>query len=324
MSKKILVYGWYHKSNIGDDLFIDAFQNLFPEFEFSFVDKFIVSDIEQSDAIFIGGGSFLYDAPKGDPKAIQLLKNKPIFYIGVGSETQYHEVHLSLMKVAKLIAIRNTDGFSRIKTSINSNVIVIPDIIYSLHHKVINDQAIDKSILVLPNITLVPQNSDPHWKFAAWEYFKSEFSQFLDVLIDTGYKLDFFSMCNNKKACDSWAAIEIINKMKFKNSDWLLPQASGITEVSKVFSKYQSIITQRFHGIILSEMLNIPYIALHHHDKLKGNDVNRGTFISYYNVNKNKLLDEFFLLNSKNNKILPIECDMFTDLKNKVLSIISE
>jgi hypothetical protein len=34
----ILVYGWYNHSNLGDDLFEDAFKNLFPDYNFKFQD----------------------------------------------------------------------------------------------------------------------------------------------------------------------------------------------------------------------------------------------------------------------------------------------
>lgn len=323
MTTKILVYGWYHKNNIGDDLFMDAFRKIFPTFNFIFVDKISINNIEWADAVFIGGGSFLYDAPKCETGALDLLKDKPLFYIGVGSETGIHNTHVSLMKLAKLIAIRNNDGFDKIKNNINDNVIVIPDIVYSLKEK--NDnQVIEKSVLIIPNVTLVPQNNDFHWKFAAWDYFKSEFSQFLDVLVEDKFKLSFLSMCNNNKSCDSWAAIEIITKMKSRDSRYLLPQISGIKDIASTFSSYEYVITQRFHGIILSEMFNNYYLALHHHDKLKPASNNTGIFASYYNINKKQLLDDFYTLTGNVKEIMPIECDMFTDLKNKVFTFISE
>lgn len=322
LKKKVLVYGWYHKNNIGDDLFVEAFRNLFPELDLTFVDKLTKFNVEGADAIFIGGGSFLYSEPQWEFGVFDLLKAKKVFYIGVGSETEIHDIHLPIMKAAKLIAIRNTAGLNLIK-NINQNTILIPDIVYSLSSKIVYDHVDEKSVLILPNVTLVPNNNDPHWKFAAWEYFKSEFSQFLDILIERNYTLGFFSMCNNTKSCDAWATIEILNKMKYKDSKYILPEVSGIKKVSKVFATYQNVITQRFHGIILSEMMDIPYIALHHHDKLKADENNRGTFISYYNLSKQKLLEDFYLLNCKQNSFLPIECDMFEDLRKQVISFIS-
>ena len=59
--KKILVYGFYFKGNLGDDLFVDAFKALFPAFNFTFVDQISISDLQDVDAVFIGGGSFLGD-----------------------------------------------------------------------------------------------------------------------------------------------------------------------------------------------------------------------------------------------------------------------
>lgn len=315
MSKNVLVYGWYHKNNIGDDLFVDAFRNLFPNLNLTFVDKFTKYNVENAAAIFIGGGSFLYDDIKQETGTLDLIKTKPVFYIGVGSETQIHNTHLELMKRAKLIAIRNNDKFLNIKNNINSSIIIIPDIVYSLKNVFFKSEfkKKNKSVLVIPNITLVPNIDDPHWKFASWQYFKSEFSQFLDYLVEEKYELNFLSMCNNRKSCDSWAAIEIINNMRNKDSEYLLPIVSGSVDLARVLSNYSYIITQRFHGIILSEMMGIPCLTISHHDKLNyGNNL-----ISYYRSNKDLLTHHFFNLKLKHNEY---SFDLLQEYVNKSIS----
>jgi polysaccharide pyruvyl transferase WcaK-like protein len=316
ISLKVLVYGHYGHANIGDELFKEAFQTLFPDFQFTFTDQFTESLLREVQIVFIGGGSFLESAPVIKNNCLNLLKSKKIYYIGVGSETDLHPIHQQLMSTAQLIAIRNVDKFDDLKL-INPNVIVIPDIVFSLKSKIVQQHKIDKSVLILPNIYVVPQHNEPHWKHQAWNYFKSEFSQFLDLLIEEKYQIKFLSMCQHSKLNDDWAAIEIINLMKHRENYFLQNDSFDFQKLSFLISPFQKIITQRFHGIILSELLDIPYISLYHHDKLKGTPDHRGLFINYYGMYKKGFFKQFENLQISHSA-LPIESNMFDILVKQV------
>lgn len=322
MIKNVLVWGWFNHKNIGDELFKEAFKTLFPQHNFIFTDTLTSDNTNNADAIFFGGGSFLDCAIPTNLDLDKLSQDKKIFYIGVGSETDIHPNHLPLIKAAQLIAIRNNNGLEKMQ-KLNKNVILIPDLVYSLNNKIVFSPKIEKSLLFIPNTALVPRNNDPHWMFSAWDYFKSEVSQFLDLLITDNYKINFLSMCNDRYICDDWAAIEIINQMQHRDSDYLLPHISDIQKISLLFSQYQIIITQRFHGIILSEMTNVPYLAFYHHDKLKLIENNLGRCISYYNVSKQKMLDEFYSLKNISPKINKRNL-AFTELQDRVMLALSE
>ena len=94
--------------------------------------------------------------------------------------------------------------------------------------------------------------------------------------------------------------------------------AQEFEEIRNIFSKYKVIITQRYHGIILAEMFGIPYVAIHHHDKLKNCQPANGQFISYYNFNKSALNNAInSLVNfSKNN----IDINAFSEIIIEVKS----
>src|ERR1700679_1183590 len=114
--KQVLVFGFYDKANLGDQLFKDAFQFLFPELEFRFVDKLTELSLIGIDAVFIGGGSLL-DQPLMTTK-ISLFKQLsalPLFYIGVGTETDIHKQHQQWMSKGKLIAVRSEARIEEIK-----------------------------------------------------------------------------------------------------------------------------------------------------------------------------------------------------------------
>lgn len=308
---QVLVYGFYFKGNVGDDLFIDAFTKLFPQYNFTFTDHITKKHLEGISAVFFGGGSFLDGQPEIEEGAVEIILSKKIFYIGVGIETDIHPTHLKLMRAAKLIAARS--NLEKLK-DINKNVIYIPDLVYSLGSA--TNKSKDKGILYIPNIATVPQHFDPHWKHVFWDRFKLEFSQVLDYLFESKYAINIFAMSKNRKLDDSWAGIEVVNQMKYRRRDFFIEHN---TDYVNLFSKYQLVITQRYHGIILAELGRTPYISLHHHDKLKRSYLNEGSFLSYYEISKDNLIKEINnRLNTKCSDILPIDNNIFRELKHRV------
>jgi hypothetical protein len=97
----------------------------------------------------------------------------------------------------------------------------------------------------------------------------------------------------------------------------------GIGPATSLISKYDLIITQRFHGIVLAEMTKTPYIAIHHHDKLKNSQPNHGTFVSYYGINKQTLFDNFNSTIKMNfDQSLPIETNIFETFSQKITKLV--
>jgi polysaccharide pyruvyl transferase WcaK-like protein len=318
---KVLVFGFYKKRNTGDNLFCEAFRLLFPNINFSFSDSITVNNIKDTSAVFFGGGSFLNSDLNISEECLNLIKTKKIFYVGVGAETAISASHKDLMSTARLIAIRSPVGLEKVK-NLNNNVMVIPDLVYALtpEYKI---KTQSKSVLILPNIYVVPKNTDEHWKYNSWDHFKFEFSQFVDHLIAHNYNINFAAMCNNKEENDENAAIEIINSMTNRSYDYLVDVPRKSQEIFKMFSKYDIIITQRFHGIVLAEMLKIPYISLFHHDKLNSSYLNDGAFISYYASSKQTFIDQFNYSIKKINH-LPLKSDLYDNLKDHINKILSE
>lgn len=308
----IVVYGYYYKNNIGDQLFIEAFKELFPKYNFTFVNHLTEPALKNADAVFFGGGSLLFDTPNIDN--LSLLKQKKIFYIGIGVEDEINPIHLELMSLSKLIVIRNEDKLDYI-SNLNKNVIYAPDIVYSLINNCVLNEIKPKSILFIPNAHLVPKNNDPLWKYNLWEYYKSEFSQFLDYLIENKYTIDMFPMCNSKHVNDTWAGIEIFNRMITYSRCNIVNVPDDFKNISSVFSKYESIISSRFHGIILANMVNRPCLTVKHHDKLNYGD----NIIQLNQLNKSKLIKMFFDL--KNKKCAYKE-DTFKEMCDKVNNLL--
>jgi polysaccharide pyruvyl transferase WcaK-like protein len=315
---KVLVYGWYHQGNLGDDLFIDAFKHLFPNLDFVFTETITDQSIKDVDAVFFGGGSFLLGTPKISSSALEKIKQKKIFYIGVGVEDHIDPVHLDLMVRAQFLAIRTASQLERVKT-INPNTMVIPDLVYCLPTPLSGSKQ-SRSVLVIPNVYVVPHHSDPNWKQSAWTYFKSEFCQFLDFLVENQFNLQIFPMCTAHKEDDRWASVDLISFMQNRSNAYLLStKVEGMQQVAQLFANHSIVVTQRFHGIVLAETCQVPYIAIHHHDKLKKQPNNVGEFISYYGLSRSQLIQSFERTLSQNNPaILPIEPNIFKDLVREV------
>lgn len=312
---KVLVYGWYNHGNLGDDLFVDAFKRLFPTFEFVFTDYIKSEHLLNIDALFVGGGSLLGEEIRIEPKlTLDDLKKYKILYLGVGGETAIHATHKELLSVAKLIALRSYAGYDDIHR-INPETIVVPDLVYNLN----TSQAISKipnSILVIPNISVIPKWDSPHWKHSSWDYFKIEFAQFLDEMIKKKFVVHFLPFCISDKWNDSYAAHEIISRMNNIEGKVILAKPLDIKAATYLMSQYRVVITQRYHGTVLAEMALTPCLTIHHHDKLKNSN---GSRISYYGVSKNLLWNEVNdLLTAKVAPVLPIDRNIFTNLIQKV------
>jgi polysaccharide pyruvyl transferase WcaK-like protein len=320
-SIKALVYGWYHKGNVGDDLFEDAFHKLFPEFEFIFTDEITEELLSETDAVFFGGGSFLFSAPLIAENLLSKLKKKKIFYIGVGAETDIHPVHQDLIKIAKLVCIRSND-LEKI-SKLNSNVMLISDLVYFLQDSSLVKESENKTVLIFPNISVVPSYKDTYWKHTSWLYFKSEFVQALENIINAGWDIKFLSMCNNSKMNDAWTAHEIISHLDNRDRAIVVPTGNNFAEIAAEVSKHKIVITQRYHGIILSQLLRKPCVSIYHHDKLKISSIKEVQSIPYYGINKDELLNKFYQLSQVNlSSNLSIDNNAFVVMQEKVRALL--
>lgn len=325
---KALVYGWYGSGikNIGDLLFCESFKKLFPNVEFTFTNYLTENNIKNTNIVIIGGGSFLYaDINHNCNDLIRSLSDKPMFYIGVGMETGISEAHRQLMANAKLIAIRNENGKNKLPQT-QAVVLEIPDIVYCLaEQNYIEQKPAPNSILVLPNAELLPRWNDIGWCIKSWEYFKSEFAQTLDHLKENKSEIKFAPMCLNDNMHDLGAAAEIINCMKYRNFQdqlfWDVSLTQQFNQIINTISKFELIISQRYHGAILAHMANRPCVVIAHHDKLK-NPTNSCITLSYYELSKQRLLDA--IKSKEDLNVMPIKLNRFEELRQTFYSLLGQ
>ena len=260
--RRVLVYGWYHQDNLGDDLFAEAFELLFPDFSFTFTNCLTVAQAESCDALILGGGSFLDNPVRHEPGATEAASRRPVMYVGVGLETEVHPDHRRLISSAKLVAARS-------RAERVPGALPMPDLVTALQAG--RRSEVPKTLLFLPNVAVLPTRADPQWKHAAWAYFASECSQFLDELVQDGWRVSLMAMCRSAKLDDEWASSAIVSQMASRERAMLRSERpAGGAEALRMFSSYAAVVTQRFHGVVLAELAGTPCVSVAHHDKLWG------------------------------------------------------
>lgn len=288
---RALVYGWYNRGNCGDELMKLALVTAFLPcgLALEFVDS--IDDLDNVDAVLFGGGSILVDAPHVSPSALEALLHSdvPTFYVGVGLETNVHDVHKALLAVAKKVAHRSPERPQWVK-----NATVIDDLVYSLAPRMVAAanvvQPVDE-LLIFPNVELVPMHDSPHWMHVSWERYKDEMAQALDELVDRGIRPAFALMCQNPVQDDEWAASEIVARMKKRSTAFKMHRIDACsTDIVSLMRSHKAVVTQRYHGIVLAEIAGIPYVSISHHDKLRYATPHRGTMLDYHGVTKGELL----------------------------------
>lgn len=315
---KILIIGFYFKDNAGDNFFCEAFREMFPEYGLTFTNYIDENLANQFEIFIIGGGSFLNQDLPISNRAFKIIENKAIFYVGVGAETEISQSHFTLLKKAKYVFIRSAH-----KDKIpNNNCMVIPDIVFSLKNKVIQGAREKKSVLIFPNISVVPQHHNPYWKFTAWEHFKNEFAQFLDELVQDGYEIKFLGMCDNPTLDDNAAAYEIINRMKIRKKYILYPYSRNFCSYSNIISKQSIVISERYHSTVLAQMTDTPYISIGHHHKFD-TVPNIGAHLSFFSISKNQLKETFISTLATSPK-KEIDLHIFEEVKKIIAGQINE
>jgi polysaccharide pyruvyl transferase WcaK-like protein len=66
------------------------------------------------------------------------------------------------------------------------------------------------------------------------------------------------------------------------------PETANV-DITQLFRKHRIIVTQRYHGIILSELSGVPYVNIHHHNKLKFAHPQRCPSVQYHGLQKDSL-----------------------------------
>lgn len=281
----LLVYGWYGRGNFGDELMAQALNELFlgTGYELKVVDHLDAENLRACEGVIMGGGSILHDSPNVTPEALQTLLDRliPTFYLGIGMETTIHPVHRQILSISEVIATRSWSVPDWVRAPF-----YVPDLV-NLLTPAEPLTAHEDSVLVVPNVEMVPTWQSPHWMHLAWDRWKDELAQYLDELVTEGTRLSFLSMCKNSTMDDDWPATEIIARMTRRNVECpRLRLVHNTFVITSEMRRHRLIISQRYHGAVLAAMARVPCVVVDHHDKLRDlHPINHVT-VKYHGVTK--------------------------------------
>src|SRR5271169_1571676 len=99
-----------------------------------------------------------------------------------------------------------------------------------------------------------------------------------------------FPFSTSGECNDEYAAVEIINAMEHRNNNYIIKNFSGSDGLKKLFSEFDFVITQRYHGTVIAELSMSTYLAISHHQKLSSSYFRTGAFLSMSEASKDKIL----------------------------------
>lgn len=268
--KKVLVFGWYGKGNIGDEAFKPAITMLWDQ-EFVFTDVMPpVEELSQYKSLILGGGSFT-DQPIPCKGVYNYRKMPiPLAYIGVGIGDFIHPHHLEFMDQAKIIVTRDSESYHLACDAGFSTINAGADLAVVLGHMSnwFPKAAAEKThIGVALSDSMTPRQRSPIWQYDAHRWFMRECAKSLDDLA-RHCPLYFMNFCVNDRETDERPTFELTGKMDRYNYKFSR-MGADTKSVLKNISSSHFLITQRYHGAIFAMMLDVPCILISSHDKMK-------------------------------------------------------
>lgn len=286
MEPSVLVYGWYGRGNVGDELMAQALRAIFArtKVQLRFVDRVDEQALQGCAAVIVGGGSMLHGRPDITDGALAMLTSahrRPIFYVGVGTETAVDPVHAALAAEARAIFTRSPRA-----PAWAPHAIVVPDLV-NLLTVASTGYADDGPVMVIPNVEVVPTWRAPHWSHVAWDRWKDELAQYLDSLVLAQVDVCFMTLCRNPAMDDTWPAHEILARMDRRSTHMRVLQGMpDIDGLVSEMSRCRLVITQRFHGAVVAAMAGVPCVVIDHHDKLRDLHPVNHSSVKYHGATK--------------------------------------
>lgn len=249
---KILILGYYHCNNLGDDMFITAYRQLLIEHQLTFCN---ISDIDnynlQDYQVVIVGSGDLFNDYFGEKYYDKLTKyNGYKIALGVGTSYQEYLNH-NYLNCFDDIYIRNSQDLKIINRKIGSlNVGYIPDLLFSL---------------TLDN-KRIRQNNNIVGFFLVGSMFKNKnlmcnICTFINKLILFNYNIELISMCYDISDRDVIINKEIYDIFqstgKIKLHDKLTEK-----EFLSIFQHLDLAFCVRFHAHVFCTRYAIPFISL--------------------------------------------------------------
>lgn len=186
---------------------------------------------------------------------------KPVYIIGSNfgpyTNEDFLDTYRLLLSTVTDVCFRDESSYSLFKDL--KNVRIAPDAVFSykLEHEQIEENSLGISVINLHNRPDLSKYSDEYEKKLVNIIYSS---------LDAGKKIYLFSFC---KAEGDESAIEQIKNTYFADNAQVIPYyyEQNLGSFMKKFSRMESMIATRFHSIVLSMVLDIPFFAINYSKK---------------------------------------------------------
>jgi colanic acid/amylovoran biosynthesis protein len=311
----------YFAKNLEDDLMIEILASKIKEYD---KDPSIVKIKGKCDKIKILfsldffvriGGSLYQEFPNNNSRAScryfyrleQLFNTFKIFRrektkivlinnsIGPIFSEDFERELIQLFKLADFISVRDKFSFEFL-TSRGINAVYAPDIVFLL-----NDDLHKLGISRIPSteriigLSLLPFQRLYYGDSTKQNLINSTFAKFLSLILSTYKDIQvlFFEFCKNEGDRENFN--EVINNIgqRFREKISIISYNGDISNFLREMSKCTFFICNRFHSIILSIILGIPFIAINHHPKV--HNFLRDIGLEDYEIDVERVLDLNFV-----------------------------
>lgn len=242
---KVAILGWYGEKNVGDETFRQVFQQQLSGHELACVQKLGHAPFKPDHVIFGGGGVVCDWYFKG------LTKEQPLYAMGVDLDTdgpRYDQwTSYNFQKLYCRSQLYTRDLRNRHKP-----VEYLPDIAFALNYQLapIPERPKKRRIAITLTNELL------------------RYPKALDAVhglidrFDEGWEVSFVTFYDGAKDADRDVHAAVLAKISpsaqiFQYNDYQDPAA-----ILSLLSGMDLVLTMRFHGVIFSTMVGVPFISL--------------------------------------------------------------
>ncbi len=270
--------GWLHHANVGDEVLFLAFQKLFPhQFLLSYnsvlplemhLYRGLIRRAPLFNFVFLGGGTLINDPGYLRPLRRARTQGLPIIVFGSGvrdpafwspqysHRNTYRDVAAwkGVLNEAEFVAVRGPQSAAILKDWGVEKIHIIGDPALSL----VDPEPVGRPFAHRVGLNL--GGSGPIW--GSMEQVVEKMAALVPKLVERGYQIEYISMHPIDDQLGQRLNVTI---------DMDIPIWKGHRNLSTIFDRfkrYDLVIAQRLHAIVISHGLGIPAIALEYRPKV--------------------------------------------------------
>ena len=284
--RKILVVGYYHRNNLGDDVFehvlTNYFQSKWPTAIYSFVSVDDLFEIPlDTSAVIFGGGDLINDY--FFDKVKEFLKNKTCPWYAISIGIPYPKlVERGYLDYFDYVIYRNASDDLQIKNSKwfpDISFLLKPNNTIKFTHNY--NQRGTKKIGVFLSRTIYNRNDE-----STYYQIVNNLSIFLSNIVNRMSKSLFTSKINEKfkyelyllPFCTDGTKLQddrlinqdVFNRINHRGNVHLIDDEIQMSEIRPIFNSFYMTICTRFHAHMFSLMAEVPILSIYSTRKVEG------------------------------------------------------